>query len=195
MTATPLETPRLLLRPLTLQHLSALQCWEADPELRNLNDEDAAPAPPHEVQAIVHGWLRPGRDDLVPLAIHQRRDDQCIGWCMLAAIDRDAGECRVGLTLGQRELWGRGLGAEVLTALLAHAFGQLGMRRVLCEVHAFNTRSRRLLERAGFRLLHTDPGAIRRGDQLHDELVFAIELERPPSGGSGPTSDSSDVHV
>ncbi|MCC6995748.1 MAG: GNAT family N-acetyltransferase [Deltaproteobacteria bacterium] len=176
--ATPsLATPRLLLRSLTLEHLPSLVCWEADAELRHLNDEDPDPAPAHEVEAIVRGWLAPGRVDLLPFAIHLRSDDRCVGWCMLAAIDPAAGECRIGFTLGERELWGSGLGREVLSALLDHAFQNLGLWRVLGEVHAFNLRSRRLLERAGFQLIHTEPGAIRRGNHLHDELVFS--LQRP----------------
>ncbi len=104
--ATPsLATPRLLLRSLTLEHLPSLVCWEADAELRHLNDEDPDPAPAHEVEAIVRGWLAPGRVDLLPFAIHLRSDDRCVGWCMLAAIDPAAGECRIGFTLGERELW------------------------------------------------------------------------------------------
>lgn len=170
-----LETPRLLLRPLTLAHLPFLVRWEADPVLRDLNDDDASPAPPAETEATIRGWLRPGRDDIIPFGIHNRSDGACIGWCMLAAVDRSAEECRVGLTIGDRGLWGRGLGMEVLTALVDHAFVALAMRRVVGEVHAFNTRSIRLLDRSGFRVLHTKPDAIRRGDRSFDEIVYVRE--------------------
>lgn len=178
-----LETARLLLRPLTLTHLPLLVRWEADPVLRDLNDDDATPASPADVEATVRGWLRPGRDDILPFGIHVRPDDVCIGWCMIAAMDRSAGECRVGLTIGERSLWGRGLGREVLSALVDHAFGVLAMRRVLGEVHAFNARSIRLLDRFGFRLLRTEPDAIHRGDRSFDEMVFVFDGHGP---GHGP---------
>ncbi len=167
-----IDTPRLRLRPLTEGHLPHLVRWEADPVLRDLNDEDASPAPAREVEETVRAWLRPGREDILPFAIHLRDDDACIGWCMIAKIDRGEGECRIGLTIGDRFLWGQGYGREVLDALVAHAFGPLGLSRVLAEVHAFNDRSVHLLDRCGFTLLRVDRGAIRRADRSWDELVY-----------------------
>jgi len=172
-----LQTPRLTLHPIGLQHLSAIVRWEADAVLRDQSDDDASPAPAHEVEAAVRGWMRAGRDDILPLAIHLRDDDRCIGWCMLAAIDRASRECRVGLTIGERDLWGRRLGREVLSALVEHAFGPLAMRRVIGEVHAFNDRSRRLLEGLGFRVVSVEAGTILRGDRAFDELLYAIDRD------------------
>lgn len=168
-----IDTPRLRLRPLAEGHLPHLVRWEADPVLRDLNDEDASPAPAAEVEETVRAWLRPGREDILPFAIHTREEDACIGWCMIAKIDRAEGECRVGLTIGDRSLWGRGLGREVLEALVAHALGPLGLSRVLGEAHSFNERSVRLLKRCGFTLLRVERGSIRRADGVWDELVYA----------------------
>ncbi len=170
--AAEIETPRLRIRPLTEGHLPHLVRWEADPGLRDLNDEDASPAPAREVEETVRAWLRPGREDILPYGVHLKESDACIGWCMIAKIDRAAGECRVGLTIGERALWGEGLGREVLEALVAHAFGALGLSRVLGEAHSFNERSVRLLKRCGFTFLHADRGAIRRPDGAWDELVY-----------------------
>lgn len=166
----PLHTPRLELRSLTREHLPELIRWEADPVLRDLNDDDPAPARPEDVEATVNAWLRPGREDLFPWAIHRRSDGACIGWCQLARV---ASEWRLGLTIGAREEWGSGFGLEVVDALVAHAFEALGAARVLGEIHEFNARSVRLLERAGFRLVERIPAAVRRGDRSWDELVFS----------------------
>lgn len=173
MLRSELATSRLILRPVTARHLTDLIRWEADPVLRDLNDECAAPAKAEEVERTVAGWLRPGREDILPYAVHMRTDDRCIGWGMVAAIDRAASECRIGLTIAERDLWGQGLGREVLEALVAHAFGPLGLARIIGEVHAFNTRSIRLLERARFRHLRTERAVVRRGDKMWDELVYA----------------------
>ncbi len=170
-----MQTLRLSIAPLTLADLESIARWESDTELRHLNDESAEPAKLEEVEATLRGWLDPARDDIAPFGLRLREDDRLIGWCMLARIDRAAGECRVGLTIGERDLWGRGLGGEALGALVDRA-RELGMRRVVAELHEFNDRSRRLFERAGFRLVARHAGEIRRGARAYDELVFALDV-------------------
>jgi ribosomal-protein-alanine N-acetyltransferase len=49
------------------------------------------------------------------------------------------------------EWWGRGLATEALGAICAYAFGTLGLHRLDAFVLDGNDRSRRTLERAGFR--------------------------------------------
>lgn len=74
-------------------------------------------------------------------------------------IDRDAegtGTISIGLAPGAR---GRGAGARVLDAALAAAMAELGIRRFCAIVHEDNAASRRLFERAGFRLVDRAPSA------------------------------------
>jgi [ribosomal protein S5]-alanine N-acetyltransferase len=59
--------------------------------------------------------------------------------------------------------WGQGLAGEALAALLAHAYGPLGLHRIAAEVDTDNPRSSALLERLGFR--HE---GIRRGHEWKD---------------------------
>lgn len=49
------------------------------------------------------------------------------------------------------EHWGQGLAAECTAAMIAHAFGAMGLYRLAAEVDAPNHASRRLLQRLGFR--------------------------------------------
>jgi [ribosomal protein S5]-alanine N-acetyltransferase len=51
------------------------------------------------------------------------------------------------------EHWGRGYATEAVQQVLAHAFGTMGLRRVVAETQAANASSVRLLERLGFRQL------------------------------------------
>jgi len=51
------------------------------------------------------------------------------------------------------EHWGRGYATEAVRQALGHAFGTMGLRRVVAETQAANAASVRLLERLGFQLL------------------------------------------
>jgi len=51
------------------------------------------------------------------------------------------------------EHWGRGYATGAVQQLLNHAFGTMGLRRVVAETQAANAASVRLLERLGFRQL------------------------------------------
>ncbi len=53
--------------------------------------------------------------------------------------------------------WGRGFATELATALVALATGQLGLRALVATVVATNDASRRVVEKAGFELVGTDP--------------------------------------
>ena len=48
--------------------------------------------------------------------------------------------------------WGRGYATEAATAVLAEAFGPLGMRRVVAITREANTGSRNVLRKLGFRM-------------------------------------------
>ena len=51
------------------------------------------------------------------------------------------------------EHWGRGYASAAVRQVLAHAFGTIGLCRVVAETQSANAASVRLLERLGFRLL------------------------------------------
>jgi ribosomal-protein-alanine N-acetyltransferase len=52
--------------------------------------------------------------------------------------------------LFRRDQWGKGYAGEALAAVIDHAFGQLGLGRLMARVQAGNARAVRLLEGQGF---------------------------------------------
>ena len=88
--------------------------------------------------------------------------DELIGWFGLRPVapgptaivdwpDAPAGDTAVA-ELGyrlRRSAWDRGYGTEGSRALVCHAFTELGVSRVVATTMTVNTRSRRVLEKAG----------------------------------------------
>lgn len=77
---------------------------------------------------------------------------------------------------------GRGLVTRALTAVLAHAFGEIGLHRVEMRTLTTNDRSRRLAERLGFTLEGVLREAARFPDGRRDVACYALlaeEFTRP----------------
>ncbi|WP_188902654.1 GNAT family N-acetyltransferase [Deinococcus aerophilus] len=79
------------------------------------------------------------------------RGGRLVGYTDLAHITDHGAE--FGIAIGERTLWGSGVGTAAGQQTLTHAFGPLGLRRVHAEVHLPNLRSHALMRRLGFREL------------------------------------------
>lgn len=75
------------------------------------------------------------------------------------------------------DLQGRGLVTRACVAVLDHAFGNLGLNRVVIRVDVGNTRSRAIPERLGF----TQEGVTRQSDWLYtrfrDMVLYSVLAE------------------
>jgi RimJ/RimL family protein N-acetyltransferase len=83
------------------------------------------------------------------LVIARRADGKAIGTALLFKFDEGSNRAELGYALG-RAHWRQGYAGEALRALLGHAFGALGIRRVEAEVDPANEASNRLLQSLGF---------------------------------------------
>jgi [ribosomal protein S5]-alanine N-acetyltransferase len=143
------ETPRLLLRELTMDDLDPLAALYRDPAVRRYFPDGTRT---HEQT----------REELVwTIDVHCAR----YGYGLWAAIVRDTGAFagRCGLLHwdieGRAEvevaylldpaLWGRGLATEAARAIADHGFATLPVERLIALIDPANTASRRVAEKIG----------------------------------------------
>src|SRR5215217_4673914 len=69
---------------------------------------------------------------------------------MFFHIDLAARHCELGITIGDKECWGRGYGREAVKLLLDYVFRVRNLRRVWLEVNAANERAIRAYIACGF---------------------------------------------
>jgi RimJ/RimL family protein N-acetyltransferase len=107
-----------------------------------------------------------------------------VGWFHLRpAEDSLPGETELGYRL-RRDAWGKGYATEGSKALVRKAFEELGWHRVTAWTMTVNTRSRRVMEKAGLRLVKTEyrpwPDAFEGTEQ--GDVEYAIDREdwEPP---------------
>jgi len=75
---------------------------------------------------------------------------EVIGDCGLVPVERKGPEIEIGYRLARRH-WSQGFATEAARAALDHAFGPLGLERVIAVTHPENLASRRVCEKIGMR--------------------------------------------
>jgi RimJ/RimL family protein N-acetyltransferase len=132
--------------------------WRTDAELARY---DAA----RPFAAGYRDYLSLFRDELSYPSPYRRSfaiedsDGRHIGNVMYYNIDAVRREAEIGITVGEREYWGRGYGRDAVHTLVRHIIASTGFRRVYLKTLDWNTRAQRAFEGAGFRIC----GRSRRG--------------------------------
>ena len=130
----------------------AFTSWARDSEYRRMSDSRAASLPSTK-QTIK--FIEKDFEELTP-AIHffgvrTLADDKLIGEMALDVFNWTGRDAFVGLSIGERENWGKGYGTDMMNVLLRFAFTEINLRRVTLTVFEYNPRAIRSYEKAGFR--------------------------------------------
>ncbi|MFD1204241.1 MULTISPECIES: GNAT family N-acetyltransferase [Sporosarcina] len=75
-------------------------------------------------------------------------EGKLIGYADLACIKGNSAE--IGIAIGNRSLWGNGIGSASLLRVIDYAANTLGIDIFTAETHEGNVRSRKMLEKTGF---------------------------------------------
>lgn len=139
------------LEPLTVFHADFLLRLRSDPEvLRYVDREPLASAQEAKAYAQrIADDTAAGRG--ANWLIREQASGAPAGSIGLWRIDRANDLAELGYTL-MPAYWGRGFARRALGAVLDYGFGVLGLHRIEANINPENEASRRLLERAGFRL-------------------------------------------
>jgi RimJ/RimL family protein N-acetyltransferase len=190
------ETERLVLRPWRPgEDLDALASLNADPRVmrwiapfRPLSRAESAAL----LERIVAHWTEHGYG-LWAVSPRAAAGDapagraapaaaECIGFAGLA-VPAFLPAVLPAVEVGWRLLpawWGRGLATEAARAAVAHAFGPLGLARVVSVVDPGNAASLRVVEKLGMR---------RGADRVHPvtrRRLRVFELDAPAGRGGAP---------
>src|SRR5438477_214806 len=76
----------------------------------------------------------------VPLSIVLNATDRLIGVAGLHSINQKDRHAAFGISIGEKEEWGKGYGTEATRLIVGYAFETLNLNRVWLHVHAHNER-------------------------------------------------------
>jgi [ribosomal protein S5]-alanine N-acetyltransferase len=133
---------------LTPEHVTdAYVGWMADAEVQRFLESRFATHNRASIEAYVADRL--AGEDLL-LGIHSRALDRHVGNIKLGPIDRHHGLGEIGIMIGDREAWGKGMATAAIRRISGIAFEELGLRKLSAGCYASNIGSRKAFESAGF---------------------------------------------
>lgn len=156
MAQPTLRTARLVLEPLSDDHLADEVELDADPEVMRYLGR-----PRTREQVVAQHAKRLAIAGRVPgLGFWAGRlDGTFVGWWILEPPDRpDQGPVEGQAELGYRLLrryWRQGLASEGSRELIRYGFADLGLRRIFAETMAVNAGSRATMRSVGMRYVRT----------------------------------------
>lgn len=107
------------------------------------------------------------RNDEVVWAVVEHETKRCVGHVGLYQIDYRIRMAEFAIMLGDRTIWGRGLGKDCTRVVLDFGFRELNLNRIHLNVLATNERAIRLYHSLGFQ----DEGRLRQAQYKHGQYV------------------------
>ena len=164
---------RVFLRPAEKSDLPIFVRWFADAEHSAFLGMRAPFSQAMEEQWFTRAVENQGKDHF-HFVMCLLETSEPIGTISLFEVDLTNGSAGVGIAIGEKPLWGQGLGTDAMNALLDFGFGQLRLERIWLEVYDYNERARRSYEKSGYVVEGTMRHSNFRAGKFHDVLLMAI---------------------
>ena len=153
-----METKRLILRRWNENDAEALYKYAQNPNIGPI-----AGWPPHTSVEDSRNVIRNILSAPETYAVVLKETQEPIGSVGIMfgdsvhSADMQEGDAEIGYWIGV-PYWGKGLIPEAVHRLLEHCFEDLGIKRVWCGYYDGNFKSRRVMDKCGFKFHHTEQG-------------------------------------
>jgi RimJ/RimL family protein N-acetyltransferase len=145
MRREPLSGGRVVLRPLEKEHLARCVKWFNDPDVTYYLGREQPLTMAEEER-----WFAEYRSKVDEEIYAIEVDGNHIGNVGLHGIDRANRKASLGIVIGEKEYWSKGLGTDAMRTVLQYAFEGLRLHKVNLDVIDYNRRAIRVYERCGF---------------------------------------------
>ena len=165
---------RIYLSPVEKSDAEVMQAWYNDEEVQRY----LLQAKPINLdQEIGHLERASASKDSVTLAIVEKAAEKLIGSISLFNIHNPHRSATLGVSIGEKAYWSKGLGEEAIRLMLKYAFGTLNLNKVSLCVLSTNPRAKRCYEKCGF----AEEGVERMGayrDGKYEDIIHMSILKR-----------------
>lgn len=148
-----LESDRLIIRPFILDDFEPLFCFLRDEKatqyLSFTREQRTYMGTKDLLDIFISGYGKP--EQIFALAVIRKQDQQYVGSLGLYPV-KDSEDTEIFYTLLPK-YWGKGYATEASHRLLAYAFSEIGLERVVAFIFPYNEASERVAVRLGMKNL------------------------------------------
>ena len=168
-----IEGERVRLRKLEKSDLPLIHRW--------MNDRDVVAwdrfSPEHmtSLAALERAYEKELHDEeteRTTYMIDDKPSGRPIGWCVVRTWDRKHVSANVGISLGEKDLWGKGYGTEAMRLLLEIVFDHQGWHHAELWTLAENERAIKSFEKVGFRRVGIEREVAYYEGKYHDVVLM-----------------------
>lgn len=141
----------MLLRPLERTDLNARYlAWLNDPEVTRYTEVGTFPTTAEDLDNYYRSITASKND--VMLAVVDKKSGRHIGNVKLGPIHWLHRTATFGILIGEKDLWGKGVGLEATRLMVEYGFERLNLRRIVLGVFAEHEAAVRCYEKVGFKI-------------------------------------------
>lgn len=168
-----IETERLALRNMSVNDVSKDYVdWLNDPEINKYLSCANTVQTMESCLSYVQSYEE--RNDKALIGIFLKNDGLHIGNLTISSLDWQNKTGTIGISIGRKEFWGRGLAREAMTAIIKHGFEALGLHRMQAGVNTKNIMSVNLFVKSGFKIEGLLRDSSKIGDEFHDGYILSV---------------------
>ncbi|MCL5935585.1 MAG: GNAT family N-acetyltransferase [Firmicutes bacterium] len=166
-----LKGSMVMVRSMTQSDLPKLVQWKNDPEIADL----VRGAPIYTNLTMETKRFEKSLENGEALRLMLcTGEGESIGFMVITDLDKPNKKANLGMLIGEKQYWNRGLGSEAMEVILKHFFDNLGFNRIGLEVFEYNLRARHMYRKVGFVEEGIQRQGLVKGDKYYDVILMGI---------------------
>ncbi|MGC9605526.1 MAG: GNAT family protein [Minisyncoccia bacterium] len=148
------------------------QSWFNDAEVCQYNSHHRFPNYRQDMEEYYKTVIK-SKHHLI-LAIIDKSNDKHVGNISLQEIDPIDRSAEYAIVIGDKSVWGKGLGKEASRLILAHGFDALDLHRIYCGTSSENVGMQKLADNLGFKKEGVSREAMFKNGAFRDIIHYGM---------------------
>lgn len=167
-----METQNFIIRETEFKDYEYFAVWEKDPVVTKYLSFDEERSYEDVVTEAMYNKLSRDKMDFTIVA---RESGEPVGRIYISRVDTHSDSLDITkFYIGDPQLWGKGIGREIMTELLEHCFTYLHMERVTLDYYTGNKRASTLYESLGFKSEGVARNATKKDGRYYDLHLMSM---------------------
>lgn len=172
-----LETPSLILRPITINDCNENYVnWLNDKTINQFLETRWQNQTLESIKDFVIKQINDNNTYLY--AIIEKSTKQHIGNIKLGPINQNHQYADISYFIGEKSAWGKGYATEAIKAMINFGFSDLNLNSIQAGVYESNTGSIKALKKCGFKQCGVIKNQLNANSTREDHIFFSHELGR-----------------